>query len=240
MSPNEELLADATALVASASEGGLILRLLGGIAVYASCPSSRLPPFARSCGDIDLVSPEPAGRITPLFEALRWVPDAEFNLYNGDSRLCFHKGGKKADVFLGGFRMCHEIPLGGRYGEGPLTLPLAELLLTKLQVFEANSKDLDDASCLLLDHPVRLEDGEAINAAAIAHACSADWGLWRTVSKNLGLLRGRLGEASAEAQERIAHIEETVSAEPKSLGWRMRSLVGDRMRWYELPEEVER
>ncbi len=241
MSPNEALLAEARALAASAGEHGLALRLLGGIAVFATCPTSRRAPFARDCADIDFVCTTAAARLEALFGVSGWVPDSEFNLYNGDTRLCFRKGEKKADVFLGGFRMCHEIPLRGRLGEGPLTLPLAELLLTKLQVFEANAKDLDDSSCILLDHPVRLEDGDAINAGAIAHACAADWGLWKTVTLNLERIRGRLPPGKAqEALERIAHIEETIAAEPKTLRWRLRSIPGETMRWYELPEEVER
>jgi hypothetical protein len=31
-----------------------------------------------------------------------------------------------------------------------------------------------------------------------------------------------------------------MEAEPKSRGWKMRAKIGERKRWYELPEEVDR
>ena len=37
---------------------------------------------------------------------------------------------------------------------------------------------------------------------------------------------------------RLDELWAVVEATPKPLKWRMRAQVGDRMRWYELPEEV--
>jgi hypothetical protein len=37
---------------------------------------------------------------------------------------------------------------------------------------------------------------------------------------------------------RLDELWAVVEAHPKPLKWRMRAQVGDRMRWYELPEEV--
>ena len=37
---------------------------------------------------------------------------------------------------------------------------------------------------------------------------------------------------------RFDGILERIEAEPKSRGWRMRAKIGERKRWYELPEEV--
>ena len=42
--------------------------------------------------------------------------------------------GRHIDLFVGSFRMCHELPLADRLDRDSPTLPLAELLLTKLQV----------------------------------------------------------------------------------------------------------
>jgi hypothetical protein len=140
--------------------------------------------------------------------------------------------------------MCHAIPLSDRLGLERGTVPLAELLLTKLQIIEVNEKDVRDTVLLLHGHPVEDHDGEAINAARIAELCAADWGLWRTITANLQHCGEHLGDYDLDEadRDRIAArfdlLLERVEAEPKSRGWKLRARVGERKRWYDLPEEV--
>jgi hypothetical protein len=39
---------------------------------------------------------------------------------------------------------------------------------------------------------------------------------------------------------RIDHLVEALDGARKTLRWRMRARLGERVRWYELPEEVRR
>jgi hypothetical protein len=127
----------------------------------------------------------------------------------------------------------------------PVTVPLAELLLTKLQIIELNEKDVCDTFALLHDHPVGEEDGESVNAAHIAKLCCSDWGLWRTFTANLEALDGHLkryeldDEGKERISERVKALRQRIEEEPKTFGWKMRAKIGDRKRWYELPEEVD-
>lgn len=74
----------------------------------------------------------------------------------------------------------------------------------------------------------------------------ADWGWWRTVTGNLEKLPKLVDERSdfvpedahVDALANGARLLEIAMQAPKSLQWRMRAKVGERMRWYELPEEV--
>ena len=99
---------------------------------------------------------------------------------------------------------------------------------------------------LFFGHEGADRDGDAINGARIAELCGNDWGLWRTITRNLERCRELAGnyELSAEDAQRIASRIEQLLAEiedrPKSRGWRLRARVGERKRWYELPEEVDR
>jgi hypothetical protein len=169
-----------------------------------------------------------------------------FNALHGNERLLFFDDAheRQVDVFVGAFRMSHAIPLDGRIDPEPLTIPLAELLLTKLQVIEMNEKDLRDALALLHDHPVAETDGNAVNAGRIAAVCASDWGLWRTFTGNLEWCREHLGghelpEATkARLRESLDQLLARIEAEPKTRGWRLRARIGERKRWYELPEEV--
>jgi cation transport regulator ChaC len=127
----------------------------------------------------------------------------------------------------------------------PLTVPLAELLLTKLQIIELNEKDVSDALALLHDHPMGDQDGDTINAAHIAKLCASDWGLWRTFTANLEALGDYLerfdlkDESKERITERVRALLARIEEEPKTFGWKMRAKIGDRKRWYDLPEEVE-
>jgi hypothetical protein len=140
--------------------------------------------------------------------------------------------------------MCHRIPLMDRLDVDALTLPLAELLLTKLQVVELNKRDETDLLLLLLEHDVGTTDDETINAEVIAALCARDWGLWRTVKLNVERLREALGgyafspEQADAVRRRLDALWDRIDAEPKSSKWKLRDRVGDRKRWYEKPEET--
>jgi hypothetical protein len=164
-----------------------------------------------------------------------------FNALRGTERLLFADpvNGRRVDVFVGDFRMCHRVPLRGRLTIDAETIPLAELLLTKLQAVQPEDKDLGDALALLHAHPVGDGDGDTINAVRVAALCAADWGLWRTVTRTLAACRAharRLGVAGP-ASDRIDVLARRIDAAPKSRGWRLRGIVGERRRWYAVPEE---
>ena len=167
---------------------------------------------------------------------------AAINAMNGKERLLFYDNpnGRQMDVFVSSFRMCHEIPLEKRLNVDEDTVPLAELLLTKLQIIELNEKDVRDTVALLLEHDVT-DDDAGVNASHVAELCADDWGLWRTISHNLETLRERLDGYEVDREtvsSRVSSILERIETAPKSRSWRMRARIGERKRWYELPEEV--
>lgn len=140
--------------------------------------------------------------------------------------------------------MSHKIPIGDRLEIDPVSVPLAELLLTKLQIAELNEKDIRDTVALLHGHAVAETDGDVLNAARVAELCAADWGLWRTITGNLATCREYVDRYELPASEleaiatKLEALLERIEAEPKSRGWKMRARIGERKRWYELPEEV--
>jgi hypothetical protein len=161
---------------------------------------------------------------------------------NGKERLLFYDNPneRQVDVFVSSFRMCHEIPLEKRLNVDEDTVPLAELLLTKLQIIELNEKDVRDTVALLLEHDVT-DDDSGVNASHVAALCADDWGLWRTISQNLEALRDRVGSYDVDREpvtNRVSVLLERLEAAPKSRAWRLRAKVGERKRWYQLPEEV--
>ena len=165
---------------------------------------------------------------------------------NGSERMIFYDrpNGRHIDLFVGGFRMCHALPLADRIERDSPTLPLAELLLTKLQVVQLNAKDANDIIALLLDHDVGEDDDDTVNAAYVAQLLARDWGLWRTSQGSLERMRETLAQsdlpadgAGARAGSRRAAVER-VESEPKGLRWRSRARIGDSKRWYDEPDEI--
>jgi hypothetical protein len=243
--PQEE----AYRIVRGAARQNLTFRLLGGAAISLHSPSASHWALARSYPDLDFVLREKRGdRAEMLLAELGYLPDKPFNLYNGHRRLLFHDAqlDRQVDIFVGEFHMCHTIPLGDRLELEPITVPLAELLLTKLQIVQMNEKDVRDVCALVLDHPLGDRDAEMLNEQRIASLCADDWGLWRTVGlsleKVLEVSQGfSLGEElQLTLGQRLASLRQALEAAPKSTRWRMRARVGDRVQWYELPEEVRR
>jgi hypothetical protein len=120
----------------------------------------------------------------------------------------------------------------------PRTLPLTDLLLTKLQIVEVNEKDLVDTMALFQDYDVRTDD-EGLNSVYLAHLTAGDWGLYKTLMTNLQKAHTFAHDRSMPRHipARISMLSEAIEAQPKSLAWRARAIVGERVRWYELPEE---
>lgn len=239
--------AEARRILAAAREQSVLVRLLGGLAVRLRCPSARNGPLRRQPKDIDLVTiPGAEPRVEKLMVSLGYEPHRRFNGMNETRRMYLEPNGDRhIDLFLGEFRMCHTLPLAGRLQVNPDTVPLAELLLTKLQIVELNEKDVQDICAILLDHPVRDGD-DGINGQVLGHLCGADWGLFHTVCLNLDKVVA-LSEAlpltpaeKGSIRVRCEQIRATLEAGPKTLRWRLRALVGTRLTWYELPEEVRR
>jgi hypothetical protein len=206
--------------------------------------SRGLPPaLTREYGDLDFAtSKKSAGELQKLLRDIGYEPHLGFNAMNGRERLLFFDdpNQRQIDVFVKSFRMCHEIPLENRLTVDEETVPLAELLLTKLQIIELNEKDVRDTVALLLEHEVT-DDDSGVNGRQISTLCAEDWGLWRTITRNLVELHDRVGSYDVDREAvsgRVAVLLERIEAMPKSRSWRMRAKVGERKRWYQLPEEV--
>jgi hypothetical protein len=245
LEPLSDPLAEGTRIAEAAAERSLPLRLLGGVAIAILCPSSRCPPLQRQYADIDFATRSSAKEeVSGLMEALSYEPDREFNTLHGQRRLYFwdEHNQRQVDVFVDEANLCHRVNLNKRLEAVPLTLSLADLTVLKLQVVETNEKDYLDLCAIFADHDLSLDDS-GVNASYIADLAASDWGLWRT----MGMVIARSGqfalglsdfEAGGRVAERLGCLQTELDTVPKSRGWKLRARVGDRKRWYEIPEEV--
>jgi hypothetical protein len=245
--PRDDIRAEAERLTADAAAAGLGLRLMGGVAVWLTSPSARRPPYERTYRDLDFAAPSrDQKRITPFLVAEGYVPEKLFNALHGAQRLNFgHPDGRwTIDIVIDELAMSHRLDLRGRLNGTSPTLDLADLLLTKLQVFEINHKDLGDVACLLADHA--LVDGpgsDGIDLSRVVAITRADWGWCHTVERNLRRVadQARTEPPQGAALDAVSQVERllaAIDAAPKTLAWRARARIGERVQWYETPEEV--
>jgi len=246
-SPQKDTVEEAKRVIGCAESKGVTLRLLGGVAVYLRCSSARSGNLARSYGDIDFIAhARQSLQVKRLFGELGYVPRERFNAMHGSQRLGFMDPGqqRRVDVFLDVFEMCHKFDLKERMEIDRQTLSLADLLATKLQIVQSNKKDFGDMICLLADHEIGGTDlRDTINSEYLARLCSEDWGVYKTFTMKLASLAVVVGEWDMEEPQRdlvnrrIGQLSEAIERVPKSIAWKMRAAIGERVRWYELPEE---
>jgi hypothetical protein len=244
-----ELITELHRLVDSAETKGIHLRAIGGLAVRLHHKGDH-PAFMRTYPDLDFVVARKQRREFEAFMTeVGYSPHKQFNLLNGAHRQIYfeNKTEMKIDIFVGDFEMCHKIPLEDRLTLDPVTIPLAELLLSKAQIVELNRKDLLDMTSLLYYNETGKDDVGKINLAQIAQLCSADWGLYKTTSINLKRVDDLVDKEETFTKEerdrvlaRTGDILRTFEEMPKPLAWQLRDRVGTRVRWYEEVEEVAR
>jgi hypothetical protein len=238
-------------ITAAARQGGLMLRLLGSLAFQVHCPQYGFlqARLGRAYTDIDFAGyAKQAKPISQMLAGLGYSEDREIFVVTEGSRAIFENpaNGIHVDVFYEKLDFCHVVHWNGRLEADWPTIPMAEMLLEKMQIVKINEKDLIDTIMLFLEHPLGDADTETINMAQVARLCAADWGLWRTTTMNLQKVK-QIAETypqlSTEDKSIVARQVETalarLEAEPKPLAWKLRARVGDRIKWYKDVDEVK-
>jgi hypothetical protein len=259
----DEPLAEALRVVDLADARGLQVRLMGGMAVRAHTPDWT-HRTRRVEVDLDFAT---RGKDRPAFfkllEEAGYTADKRHNALFGGSQGYFvdvpHR--RPVDVLVDKLEMCHRIEFGNRLAASRPTIPLAELVLSKLQIVKINRKDVLDALILLAEHPLGQDDGavdarsgiQSVSIPKVLSYTSNDWGWWRTVTGNLDKLEAFVGTELVPADldvgedgravrydplTQVKALRAAIDGAPKSTRWKMRAVVGERAPWYAEPEEV--
>ena len=126
-------------------------------------------------------------------------------------------------------------------------MPVEDLLLQKLQIVRQTVTDRMDAAALLATHPVAPGPGaggpagEAIDAGYVAGLLARDWGFHHDATANLAGLRDgpAANGTGAVVAARIDALLAAIEDAPKSVRWRARARVGERMQWWQDVDDRE-
>ena len=243
-------LAEARRIVLAGDKDGVVLRLIGGLAFRSHCHGKHAGHL-RDYHDIDFFGlGRQSQNIESVFEKLGYDANTEFNFYSGKNRLQFLRSEHKmiVDVFLDKFIMQHTIDFRQRIQLDDLTIPITDLLLTKLQMgVRLEAKDAKDVVAILEDHELGDSDTkEMLNIDYLANLCSREWGLYKSVISSIEKVRQVIeddvlvqcvGMEATEMVRKLDEIRASIVSSKKGLGWRARSILGPRVKWY---NEVEK
>jgi hypothetical protein len=247
--PPNAFIEEAERLVSLAQKSGVVLRVMGGMAVYMRCPTHFKEVWKnlkrlgdRVFTDIDFVS---YGRfkdqMIDFMKSAGYQTSPELLVQAGKGRQIFF-GGKvpMVEVFYDALDMNHLIQYDGRLELDRLTVPLADLMLQKLQIVKINDKDIKDLVVLLATHDVGKEDPEKIDVDFIvSRYMQTDWGFCYTATGNLEKVKNALSSLESLSQEekdrvsrRASAILDAINQAPKAAKWKLRAKLGPKIKWY--------
>jgi hypothetical protein len=237
-------------IVKASDSAGVLMRVIGSLAFQMHCPNFGYlqQAMGRAYTDIDFAAyAKQAKDIKVLMAAMGYSENREVFIVSEGERAIYDKPeiGMHIDVFYDKLNFCHVIKWAGRLEVDSPSIPLAEMLLEKMQIVQINEKDIIDTIMLLLEHPLGDIDQETINIKRVSELCAADWGLWRTTTMNLNKVR-QLAQSyeqlTAEQKDKVSSQVELAMTSfdqaPKTMAWQLRARVGDRVKWYKDVDEV--
>ena len=249
---NEYIYEQALLITKAGEEKEIILRLIGATAFLNHCPKygHLYGEMNRRFTDVDLMtySKIPVDKMDLMFKEIGYEPIRALGWHSTGRDIYVNKEKLYVDVFRDILSYCHPISFIGRLELDFPTIPLVDLLLEKAQIVEINEKDLFDIVMTLLEHDLgEGESREHVNITRILNLWTQDWGFYYTGTTNLRKARiymdkmSKLSTTESDlVRSRIDELLNRVENAPKSLGWKLRSKIGTRIRWYEEVEDVER
>jgi hypothetical protein len=249
----EAFLVEARRLIDEAQKQGIVLRVMGPIALHFHFPDHvdlyrRMERLGdRVFTDIDFASyGKYRGKIVPFFQAQGYALEKRAAMLSGNTRhIYFGDRVPMIDVFFDQLAYNHPIDYRGRLEIHPHCVSLTDLLLQKLQIVQINDKDLKDAMLLLLAASIGDVDVDRdyptgrINIRYLAKLMSDDWGFYYTSTTNLAKVKMAVDQVPVLTDQhraiirgRVDDIVRHLENAPKSGKWNGRAKVGTKKPWY--------
>jgi len=243
----DEYLDEARRLIDEAQKQGIILRVMGPIALHFYFP--RYVDLYRSMErlgekvftDIDYASyGKYRGKIVPFFEKQGYELEKRSAMLSGGMRhIYFGERIPMIDIFFDKLDYNHPINYQNRLEINPYCVSMTDLLLQKLQIVQINDKDLKDAMILLLAGQIGEYDNNRINVTYLAKIMSDDWGFYYTSIMNLNKVQAAIhGVPVLTDQDRLLIKENAetiikiIEMTPKTGKWKGRAKTGTSKIWY--------
>jgi len=246
-------ISEATECVKAAEEAGITLRVMGGLAIFMHSQEykplwEKLERLGKKIfTDIDFVSyGKFRGPLIDFFKNRGFTINQRLLYHYGKNRHIYY--GEKipmVEVFYDKLEMNHTISYKKRLEADSPTIPLAELLLQKIQMVRMNEKDIKDAIILIRAHEIgKGTEEEKLNQVSIGASLLSDWGFYYTATANLRKIGDSLSNYKVLDEEDVKIVKERINEllsylkeSPKSMKWKSRALLGTKKKWYNEVDE---
>ena len=251
-------------LITAAEQEHIKLRAFGGVGVRMHCSGMRNPLYGRrlylkydsdigkDVYDLDLVADgSQILRVHAFMEASKLEMLGSPNCYRAGEHRSYLRSidtstALSVDVYFGALRFNHEIPRPYFAKGSLLTIPVTQLLLSKLAIVNTDEggsisdlplKDKIDITALIAEHEIdRTNDPEIIRANLLMKAwCSgcSGWGMARTCLANLESVSRYIKELGSlpehvqiKIESGVRQLTALILRCPKSLCWKTRNVLG--------------
>ena len=243
----EVFLEEGKRITEAAQQKGIYLRVMGPLALHYYFMEhidlyARLERLGdRYFTDIDYAAyGKTRKHLMDFFKTQGYDCDLATMAMTGKTRHIYF-GGKvpMIDVFIDELNYCHKVTFEGRLDKDPYSIPLADILLQKLQIWEINDKDYKDIEFLFIVSEFGDDDERKINQSYIAKRFADDWGFWYTATTNLDRVKQHVDTVDALTDDEKAKVKSMadqlrarIEAEPKTKGWEKRAKKGTKKIWY--------
>ena len=218
---------------------GVEIRVLGSIGIFLKCIDYQdvLNQYRPPILDIDLISRHCyIESIESIFHCSGFEQNQNFKILFGYQRRIFYTSENiTIEVFLENLPFNQEIKIDDRLVLDYPTISITDLFLSKIQRIHLEQKDFIDLYVLLLQHQSNNKKKNKIDLDYISDLCAKNWNWWKTLKMNIKKLQEKkniLDSYNETIITTLNQIEKAIDSKQKSIKWKMRSLIGEKMKWY--------
>jgi len=257
--PTQIFLDEGQRLVEEATKRGVPIRLLGGVAIRVHCTEvldfaeklQRLGEGQQEYTDLDFISyAKYRNKMKEFFNEMGYEKrPTTMSSAATQRQIYFHpKGWFTVDVFFDKLLAAnHPLDFKNRLELDTPTVTPTDLLLEKLQIVFPSEKDVKDSILIFRAHEISQgEENNRINSKSISSILASDWGFWYTVTTNLNGLKAYVAEfelidetEKKDVTTKIDTLLKAIEDTAKSSGWKMRSMMGTKKKWYNPVETTQ-
>ena len=206
------------------------LRFFGSVALFYldDTKISWLSENRKAIADIDIVVPT---KCIDSFEKYLLNNNFKFNgnikmLYGNIRRNYYSTENISIDVFIENIFLCQEVIVNNRLNLSYPTIPVADLFLSKIQKHNLSVTDVFDIDYIL---------NYLVDKEYIINLCANQWNWWKTLQTNIPFLIN--SNFKINNVDKLKDLWISINHTNKSFSWKLRSIVGQNLPWYNYVEE---
>lgn len=234
------LLEFAKKIVQICNSQNIEIRLIGSVGLYYHIfENLKKNIYLRHIKDIDFILKDrkDAYKVIEIFKENGFNYSHEMLVNSEAKRLIFFKENDDSilvDVFSNPFSFAETIDFKDVFSMDKFALSITDIFLTKMQRVNLSENDFTDIAAIL--KYVELSDNkDSIQFRELKRILCNDWGFYKIFFENIDLIKNKYIDLSLT----IEKIKNYLESCPKTTKWKIRSILGASIPYYQNVENIE-